>query len=447
MVPVGRAFLLMRWHLLILLCFILSSGHAQTPVKVIGQFIGANPGSFKQVTISASLIKGHEIVCPVSEFGGFTAEFETIESGFCKLSFNSFSFEFIAGKEPVLRIKITMRGDTLIDASFEDSRENAAYQLLLPLLLDQARMYSWFLNCKADTCLPRLRQEQRFYHLNQDTIAKIYPGTYTARVLCPLYDIYLADTINQLAPAVEEMLLEHTPWNMAEDYNNKHLGKVLGLYLDYAQTVSGISKQCLSAVLDKTEAGSAQRNKLANLLFDDLMRGVDDDGLKNLCELAANSQAGITDPVLLEKCKRAAKAVSGNKAPEIVLADANGKQVGLQSTAAQHRYTLLVLWSPDCPHCVAAMPTLADVYKKYRAKGLEVFAVSLGDNKKEWLDGIGKNNSRWINVQVDEKNRAQVEDYFVTFTPALILLNQQGVIVKRRMMPEALKEVFASYFK
>ena len=446
-VPAVRVFLLMRWFFIILFSFILSTTHAQNQVKIIGQFTGVNPGAFKSVTISAPFIKGRDIVCPVSEFGAFTAALESAESGFCTLNFKNFSLEFIAGSEPVLRINITMRGDTMVDASFEDSRENAAYQLLRPLLKDQLRMYSWFLNCKSDTCLPLLQSEERFYHFNQDTIAKLYPGTYSARILCPLYDFYLADTVTQLPRAIEEKLLAHIPWNQAEAYNSKHLAEVLDLYLDCADIVSNINRQSLSTVIDKTETGSVQRNKLANLVFDNLIRGVDDGGLKNLIELAGTGQAGITDPVLLEKCKRAAKAVSGNKAPEIVLPDANGKAPSLQATALQHRYTLLVLWNPDCPHCIAAMPAIAAVYKKYHAKGFEIYAVSMGDNRKEWLDAIARNNSNWINVIISDKNRAQVEDYFITFTPALVLLDKDGSIIKRRIAPEALKQTLESLYK
>lgn len=430
-----------------MLSFVVSFSHAQSQVKIIGQFIGAKPGAFKAVTISAPFIKGRDIVCPVSEYGAFTTELETAESGFCNLSFNNFSLDFIAGNEPVLRINITMRGDILLDAAFEDSRENAAYLLLRPLLRDQAKMYSWFLNCKSDTCLPLLHREERFYHMNQDTIAKIYPGTYAARVLCPLYDIYLADTVTQLPRAIEEKLFEHTPWNLPEVYNSKHLADVLDIYLNYAEVVSGISKQSLSGVLDKTRTGSLQRNKLANLMFDNLIRGVDDSGLKNLLELAISGQAGITDPVLLEKCKRAAIAVSGNKAPEIVLEDASGKPVGLHATAGLHRYTLLVLWNPDCPHCIAAMPYLAGSYKKYHAGGFEIYAVSMGENRKEWLDAIGKVSNNWINVQVNDKSRAQVEDYFVTFTPALVLLDKEGAIIKRRIAPEDLKQTLEDLYK
>jgi peroxiredoxin len=72
----------------------------------------------------------------------------------------------------------------------------------------------------------------------------------------------------------------------------------------------------------------------------------------------------------------------GHRAPDFTLNDVDGTPVRLSGVLGQ-KAVLLNLWATWCPPCREEMPTMEQAYRDYRAKGLEVLAVSIdaGDEK------------------------------------------------------------------
>ena len=139
--------------------------------------------------------------------------------------------------------------------------------------------------------------------------------------------------------------------------------------------------------------------------------------------------------------------MAGNKAPEINLPDSSGKEISLIETAKKNPYTLLFIWDPDCSHCMESLHLIKEIYNKYHPKGLEIFGVSLNESKEEWLKGIRKNQCNWINVMINERNRQQPEEYFITYTPTLVLINREGVIVRRQITEENIEAILLQLFE
>ena len=435
-----------KWFFSILVCFATGGCLAQNQVKIIGQFTGAQAAAVKSVSLKAHFLEKGEQTFPVSGYGSFSGTVEAKESGLCTLAFKNYSYDFVIASEPVVRIMIETQSDGKMSISLEDSKENDAYKFAKILMNDQFRMYSYFAGCKLDSCVFMMRTEEVEYRHNRDSIVKLYPGTYAAEVLCRFYDIHAPAEAKLLSSVVKEELLNQTPWQLTNAYNSKVISRVAMLYLDYAPDTGTALMRSIKKLLDKTQPGSLVRNRLANVLFDIFVNDTQEDGLKQFLTLTASTPGLFTDLVLKEKCGRYAKIISGEKAPEINLPDSTGKEISLQDIAAGHEYTLLVFWNPDCEHCIAAMRIFREAYKKYHLKGLEIFAVSLNSDKGEWLSAIEKNRCNWINVKVNEKNKAQPEQYFITYTPKLVLINKQGLITKSQMPVEELmgelKELF-----
>ena len=128
----------------------------------------------------------------------------------------------------------------------------------------------------------------------------------------------------------------------------------------------------------------------------------------------------------------------GKKAPAIVMQDSLGKDVSLYEVKA--KYTVLVFWDHGCGHCKKEIPKLADMYEKYKSKGVEVYAIETEDQPKEWKKFIIEHNLKWINVnQPDQYKRAVTKKiYDIYSTPVIYLLDENKIIKAKRIDSEQL---------
>jgi peroxiredoxin len=138
-----------------------------------------------------------------------------------------------------------------------------------------------------------------------------------------------------------------------------------------------------------------------------------------------SNRAHILKPLLL-----------GKKAPEISMQDSTGKYVSLSNVKA--KYTILVFWDHGCGHCKKEIPKLAELYKKIKSKGVEVYAVETEDKPEDWKKFIREYNLNWINVQEpDEYRRAVTKQiYDIYSTPVIYLLDENKTIKAKRIDSE-----------
>lgn len=119
----------------------------------------------------------------------------------------------------------------------------------------------------------------------------------------------------------------------------------------------------------------------------------------------------------------------GVNSPDIVLPNADGKEVALSSLRG--KYVLLQFWSAMDRGSRIINPVLVELYKKYKSKGFEIYQVSVDDNRYEWLDAIDKDKLAWINVGDMKGSNQAVSNYNVTNIPLNYLLDKDGVIIAR----------------
>ncbi len=71
-----------------------------------------------------------------------------------------------------------------------------------------------------------------------------------------------------------------------------------------------------------------------------------------------------------------AMTATGPKAPDFTLPAIDGSQVSLADFHGK-KVVVLDFWSTTCDPCMAEMPHLVDLYKRYKDRGLVVLAISL----------------------------------------------------------------------
>lgn len=129
----------------------------------------------------------------------------------------------------------------------------------------------------------------------------------------------------------------------------------------------------------------------------------------------------------------------GQNSPDIVLPDPDGKKIALSSLRG--KYVLLHFWSSADRGSRILNPVLAELYKKYHARGFEIFQVSVDNNRYDWITAIDEDGLDWINVGDMEGSNIAVTTYNVTEIPFNYLLNKEGIIIGKNMTGSALDKM------
>lgn len=125
----------------------------------------------------------------------------------------------------------------------------------------------------------------------------------------------------------------------------------------------------------------------------------------------------------------------GTKAPNIILLDTSGTKINLNGIKAAK--ILLLFYSSQCPHCQDMLPEIFNLYKQ--TNNFEVVAISLDENREDWINFINESKLDWINVSdMNGWNSTAARDYYIYATPTMFLIDGNGKIVGK---PTTTKEI------
>ncbi len=147
----------------------------------------------------------------------------------------------------------------------------------------------------------------------------------------------------------------------------------------------------------------------------------------NLFTLTALTFAFV--PAILPSAQaQTASLPAGTAAPLFTTTDLAGKTVDLK--ALRGRVVLVDFWATWCPPCVAAMPMLQSLHKKFGERGLKVIGLSVDDDSTMGeVPKLKKAKSLTYILSANPKaNQITAEKYKVEPLPALFLIDQKGVV-------------------
>lgn len=138
----------------------------------------------------------------------------------------------------------------------------------------------------------------------------------------------------------------------------------------------------------------------------------------------------------VERANRTERLLIGKVAPELVLFDTNHLAYSLHRM--QHRYKLLVFWSPTCGHCKSIIPQLYEKFEQYREQydiGAMAILTEPDDNTRPaWKRFINEHHlHHWAHLDGGEANVDWHEVYDVVTTPQIYLIDSDNRIIAKKL--------------
>ena len=136
----------------------------------------------------------------------------------------------------------------------------------------------------------------------------------------------------------------------------------------------------------------------------------------------------------------------GQFAPEISLPSPDGKEIALSSLKG--KLVLIDFWASWCGPCRKEMPNVVKIYSKFKNKGLEIYGVSLDQDKEKWMEAITKDGINWPQVS-DLKywDNLAARIYNVQGIPYTVLIDKDGKIIAKNLRGQELEKKIAEVLK
>lgn len=204
-----------------------------------------------------------------------------------------------------------------------------------------------------------------------------------------------------------------------------------------AYNLKGIALQAQAAIKDQKklqEAEAVFRQALAlgtvlpilhyNLGYTLLQEGRDPEGiaeLKKFTELEPEGAKSEQARKLIENPRRAREAY----APDFSLTTAEGEYLSLDDLRG--KVVVLDFWGTWCPPCVASVPAVRDLRKRYaKEPSFMMISVSSDSDEAKWKDFITKNQMGW--PQYLDRDHHIVRAFEVHAFPTYIVIDHEGIV-------------------
>ena len=423
-------------------------------IKIIGRIEPDSGAIWNQDKAELRLVPFNEgeniCLTEVNNDGSFNFKVAVNNTGIYDLKYKGYKVSLLlTPSEPVCKviIKTDLRQEVHL-MKISGSRENDAYRIFKResvAFRDMLRDLKQECAANEKSCYAKFKKQMSAQNELMEYLKRGYKGTYTADVLADLGEVSElndgASVLSQLQTGFFDAAdFADTTLYCTPDLNNK-----ISAYLDYVADTSAVGRlQFIQHLMKKVKGKKVAQKGLLTMLINNFLDDYREPYIQSLVQWARSQPDLKNDqPVLAAKIKLISNLLPGLTAPDVTGESPEGKTQNLLAAARLNKLTLLIFWESDCPHCRKAMPVFIELYKQYQSRGLGVFAVSLDSNKDKWKQFIATNHLAWKNIVLPENSSAHA-DYFIQYTPTVVLIDDKGNITKRFISVEDLRQKIAA---
>lgn len=129
---------------------------------------------------------------------------------------------------------------------------------------------------------------------------------------------------------------------------------------------------------------------------------------------------------------------------DLTMENTEGQSVSIEAEIEKHELTIIDFWASWCGPCRRAMPTVVELYAKYKDRGLGIIGISLDNDKSDWIKAIKALNITWTQVS-DLKGweNAAARKFEINAIPHMMVVDKNGRIIKNGIREEELEQFIA----
>lgn len=143
--------------------------------------------------------------------------------------------------------------------------------------------------------------------------------------------------------------------------------------------------------------------------------------LKKYVELQANGPSAEQALKMIENPRRAREPY----APDFSVTTSEGEYIALEDLRG--KVVLLDFWGTWCPPCVASVPSLRDLYKRYSKEApFTIIGISSDSEEDKWRAFTTQNKMVW--PQYLDRDRAVQRAFGVRSFPTYIVIDHEGIV-------------------
>ena len=292
------------------------------------------------------------------------------------------------------------------------------------------------------------RLQKEHVELIQNTI-QLNPDLYASKLIKMYQEPFLDGNLNRQE---RDQLFKSTFFNNL-DFTDESLmnsdvytKKVFKSLMSYAQRGLSREQQLLEFrnAIDVIISHTNQNEKVYEFILDYLVSGFEKLRMDNLITYIADKYSGTTcqtdEITTFERKLLQQKMKVGSFVPDFTLNDINGDPVKLSEVLKSHN--LVMFWASWCPHCNDMIPEILSWHKSQNTTDMEVIAISLDEEKKEWEDKVfDLKIEGWYNLSDLKKwDGDVVKDYNIYATPTMFVIDKDMEILAKPITSHEFKE-------
>jgi len=122
--------------------------------------------------------------------------------------------------------------------------------------------------------------------------------------------------------------------------------------------------------------------------------------------------------------------ISNKPAPNVTFTTLSGKKIELQKLLGKP--VIVTFWATDCASCIAEIPHLIQLYKKWHPQGLEIIAVAMYYDPPNHVVTMAKAKQIPYPVALDLNAEHAMAFGQVQLTPTTFLISAAGDIIMQK---------------